>query len=171
MVKFGLFINAWLSPDHKGVCEFFEGRHSAGFLGALHSSSASCVGKLIQVLWWMRNQREFLQMWWSYETLENKESQWERRPDKYEQSAAHFCINEGLCTHSDPDEGKCVFQVYSAPMQTSAYMEELSSCLKEIKGSQALWSRKLFEVCVVNLKVKLTISVFHIWKFARVLKY
>lgn len=38
-------------------------------------------------------------------------------------------------------------------MQTSAYMEEVSSCLKGIKGTMALWPKKVFEVCVVNLKV------------------
>lgn len=39
----------------------------------------------------------------------------ERRPDKLEQSVAHFCSCEGLCTHSDPDEGKWVIQVKSTP--------------------------------------------------------
>lgn len=91
-----------------------------------------------------------------WNTEKKKESLWERRLDKCEQSVAHFCSCEGLCIHSDPDEGKCVIQTESTPLPQCRLLLTWRKYPAASRGSKEPWlfgQKKMFEVCVVNLKV------------------
>lgn len=101
-----------------------------------------------------------------WNTKKNKESLWEKRPDKRGQSVAHFCSCDGLCTHSDADKDQCVIQVESIPLPQCRLLLTRRNYPAASRGSKEPWpfvQERCLKCVWLTKGLYTSISVFPTW--------
>lgn len=173
MVEMYSYKNEWLSPDHESICMFFEGKVSAGFLWALlflnwcwkahptalvEEKSKGIITVVMSVWSTLQKQGKSVEKQGSYHRPDNSKHTASLKGSPDTQMQLKGDVSFGLRAHL------CSFCLHGGIVQLPYGSH------KGTKGLLATWPSQMFEVCVVNLKVRYPLQCFSIWQFARVLK-